>query len=115
MEALKSFCPPTEQKVSMDPLKNAKLNSIEVSVEAVNSVLPVIKKNAPPDGNRPMTRIVSINGVAISELKVPSLILFCKDNQIYSSRKKKKAAICERILARKAPGLLRGGGKMAAV
>jgi len=57
-----------------------------------------------------MMRLVYINSVAISELKVASLTLFCKDNQIFGSRKKKKAAICELILARKADFEKEGAG-----
>lgn len=101
---------PREKKGPADPLKDAKIDSIEVSVEAVNHVLMISKKNALPDDNREMTRLVSINGVAISELTVPCLKTFCKANGIFGTRKMKKALICDMILTGKAAFEREGAG-----
>ena len=76
--------------VSPNPIETAALKDVVVSTNSVNKVTTKNKKET--------TRLVSIKGVAIKDLKTQHLYKFCSTVGISGVRNKDKKAVCERIV-----------------
>jgi len=78
-------------------LHTASMTSIEVTIEATNPVtkLPKKKRNNIPTA---LTSLKSIEGIAVQDMLLIEMRIFCRNNNIPGGRKLKKEDLCDLIL-----------------